>query len=135
MAVWKWWYKSIYMLVFFTIFFIKRPSFKRFNLYMKLLQSSTVSKQKKIIMMCLAIKSFAWNFLQLPIKKKKNCNSTHSYNRKIWVDIPPCIIFPLQYKVLFDKFATQFEGLKDRTCGLMNDSTYRDPLTYQAGNF
>ena len=68
-------------------------------------------------------------------KKKKNCNSTHSYNRKIWVDTPPCIIFPLQYKVLFDKFATQFEGLKDRTCGLMNDSTYRDPLTYQAGNF
>ena len=55
---------------FFTIFFIKRPSFKRFNLYMKLLQSSTVSKRKKIIMKCLAIKSFAWNFLQLPIKKK-----------------------------------------------------------------
>ena len=26
--------------------------------------------------------------------KKYNCNSTHSYNRKIWVDIPSCIIFP-----------------------------------------
>ena len=26
--------------------------------------------------------------------KKYNCNSTHSYNRKIWVDIPSYIIFP-----------------------------------------
>ena len=31
---------------FFTIFFIKRVSLKRFYLYMKLLQSSTISKQK-----------------------------------------------------------------------------------------
>ena len=26
--------------------------------------------------------------------KKYNCNSTHSYNRNIWVDIPSYIIFP-----------------------------------------
>ena len=26
--------------------------------------------------------------------KKYNCNSTHSYNREIWVDIPSYIIFP-----------------------------------------
>ena len=31
---------------FFTIFFIKRESLKRFYLYMKLLQPSTVFKQK-----------------------------------------------------------------------------------------
>ena len=33
---------------FFTIFSIKRASFQRFYLYMKLLQSSTISKQKNI---------------------------------------------------------------------------------------
>ena len=31
---------------FFTIFFIKRPSLKRFYLCMKILQSSTIFKQK-----------------------------------------------------------------------------------------
>ena len=44
----------------------------------------------------LAIKMFAWNFLQLPIQKY-NCNSRHSYNRKTWVDIPSYIIFPSRY--------------------------------------
>ena len=44
--------------IFFTIFFIKRISLKRFYLYMKLLQSSTVFRQK-IIITCLAIKIFA----------------------------------------------------------------------------
>ena len=39
---------------FFTIFFIKRASLKRFLLYMKLLQSSTIFKQK-VIMKTLAI--------------------------------------------------------------------------------
>ena len=53
---------------FFTIFFIKRASLKRFYLYMKLLQSSTNFKQK-IIMKCLVIKIFALNFLQLLIQK------------------------------------------------------------------
>ena len=43
---------------FFTIFLIKRASLKRFYLYMKLLQSSTIFKQKKFIK-CLAIKIFA----------------------------------------------------------------------------
>ena len=40
---------------FFTILFIKRALLKRFYLYMKLLQSSTIFKQK-IIIKCLAIK-------------------------------------------------------------------------------
>ena len=44
--------------IFFTIFFIKCISLKRFYLYMKLLQSSTVFRQK-IIITCLAIKIFA----------------------------------------------------------------------------
>ena len=51
---------------FFTIFFIERISLNRFYLYMKLLQSSTVFKQK-IIIRCLAIKIFAWGLLQLPV--------------------------------------------------------------------
>ena len=34
---------------FFKILFIKRASFKRFYLYMKLLQSTTIFKQKIII--------------------------------------------------------------------------------------
>ena len=33
--------------VFFTIFFIKRASLKRFYLYMRLLQPSTIFKPKK----------------------------------------------------------------------------------------
>ena len=36
---------------------------------MKLLESSTTFKQKEIFMKWLAIKIFAWNFLQLPIHK------------------------------------------------------------------
>ena len=79
-------------LSFMTIFFIKPASIKLFYLYMKLLQSSTIFKQN-IIMKCLAIKIFALNFLQLQIQKI-NYNSTHSYNRNISCDIPPCIIFP-----------------------------------------
>ena len=55
---------------FFTIFFIKLASLKRFYFYMKLLQSSSIFKQKTI-MKCLVIKIFAWNVLQLPIQKKK----------------------------------------------------------------
>ena len=44
---------------FFTILFIKRALLKRFyNLLLKLLQSSTIFKQK-IIIKCLAIKIFA----------------------------------------------------------------------------
>ena len=39
-------YTRIYMLVFFTIFFIKHESLKQFYLYLKLLQSSTIFKQK-----------------------------------------------------------------------------------------
>ena len=66
---------------FFTIVFIKRASLKRFYLYVELMKPRTIFKQKTI-MKCLAINTFAWNFLQLLIKKY-NCNSKHSYNRKI----------------------------------------------------
>ena len=47
---------------------------------------------KKIMMNCLAIEMFAWNFLQLSIQKY-NCNSTHGYSRKTWVDASSYIIF------------------------------------------
>ena len=45
-------------LVFFTMLFIKHELLKRFYLFMKVLQSSTIFK-RKIIMKCIAIKSFA----------------------------------------------------------------------------
>ena len=54
--------------------------------------------KKKIIIKCLTIKISVWIFLLTPIfttPKKQNSNSTLSYNRKIWVDIPSYIIFPL----------------------------------------
>ena len=73
---------------FITKFFIKRASLKLFNIYMKLLQSGTIFTQKNnhdIILSC---------NLQF---KKYNCNSTHIYNRKIWVGIPSYIIFPCSY--------------------------------------
>ena len=70
----------ILMLFFFTIFFIKRLSLKWFNLYMKLLRSNTIFKQKNNH--CIAYNS---QF------KKYTCNSTHGYNRKIWLDIPSYI--------------------------------------------
>ena len=53
---------------FFSIFFIKRALLKQFYLYVKMLQSSTIFKQK-LIMKCLVVKIFARNFLQLPIQK------------------------------------------------------------------
>ena len=53
---------------FFTLFFFKCALLKRFYLSLKLLQSRTTFKQKGN-MKCLAIKIFAWNFLQLPIQK------------------------------------------------------------------
>ena len=40
----------------------------------------------------LAIKRFAWNFLQHP-SQKYSCNSTHIYNGKTWADIPSYVIF------------------------------------------
>ena len=48
---------------------------------------------KNIVMKCLAIKIFAWKFLQPPVQKIK-FNSTYSYNRKTWADIPSYIILP-----------------------------------------
>ena len=79
-----------------TIFFITRASLKWFYLQMKLLQSSTIFKQKK-----------SWSILRLkflhgtfynPQCKKYNFNSTHSYNRKIWVDIT---FFHVEMKLKF----------------------------------
>ena len=70
---------------FFTIFFIKRASLKRFFLF-KTVAIKYNFLNKKVITRCLSIKIFAWNFFHSQFKKC-NCNFTHSYNRKIWVDI------------------------------------------------
>ena len=57
---------------FFTIVFIKRALRKQFYLNVHYLSGSIYNLQFK----------------------KCNCNSTHSCNRKIWVDTPSYIIFP-----------------------------------------
>ena len=41
-----------------------------------------------LLLECLAVKLFTWNFLQLSI-----CDSTHSHNRTSWLDILYYIIF------------------------------------------
>ena len=59
---------------------------------------------KKLIMKCLAIKITASNFYNSQFKKY-NCNSTHSYNRKIWVNIPSYIVFPcMEVQLLADNY-------------------------------
>ena len=78
---------------FFTVFFIKRASLKRFYFYMRNYFNQAQFLIKKIIMKCLAIKIFAWIFFNFQFKKC-NWNSTHSYNRKVWVGIPSYIILP-----------------------------------------
>ena len=90
---------------FFTIFYIKSASLKRFYLSLKLAGKDNFLN-KKVIMTCLAIKIFAWNFCNSQFKKY-NCNSTHSYNRKIWVDIPSYIIF-LWFIAILNELVTGF---------------------------
>ena len=76
---------------FFTVFFLKRISIKRFYLYMKLLQSSIIFKQK-ISWSALRLKFLLAIFYNSQFQKY-NCNSMHSYNRKTWVDTPSYVIF------------------------------------------
>ena len=37
--------------------------------------------------------------------KKYNCNSTHSYNKKIWLDIPSYIVFPCTHITLIGQYS------------------------------
>ena len=80
-----------YPLIRTRTYFIKRASLKWFYLYMKLLQSSTVFKKKNNHEVSRL--KFLHEIFYNSQFKKYNCNSTHSYNRKIWVDIPSFIIF------------------------------------------
>ena len=52
----------------FTVFYIKRASLKR-SIRLSNCCNQGQLLNKKVIMKCLAIKIFAWNFLQLPIQK------------------------------------------------------------------
>ena len=104
-AVWKW-YKPIYMLVFVTIFFIKRALLKRLYLQMKVLQSTTIFKQK-IVMKCLAIK-FLHEIVYNSKFKKYNCNSVYGYNSRIWVDIPSYHDLILYFHVYSEHFLKMF---------------------------
>ena len=61
---------------FFPIFCIEHALLKQFYLYMKLLQSSTIYKQK-LIMECLAVKFLHEIFYNSRLKKY-NCNSSHN---------------------------------------------------------
>ena len=73
MFVWQYLYICI---------FLYYVSLNRFYWYMKVLQSSTIFKQRNNHVKCPAIKIFTWNFLQLPLEKY-NCNSTHSAIEKL----------------------------------------------------
>ena len=83
---WNWSYKKpIYMLVWqylYICIFLYYVSLNWFYWYMKVLQSSTIFKQRNNHVKCPAIKIFARNFLQLPLEKY-NCNSTHSAIEKL----------------------------------------------------
>ena len=100
MAVWKWWYEPIFMLAFSQYFSLNVNHLSDSN-YTWNCCNEAQFLNKKTILMCLTIKIFSWNFLQLPIQKY-NCISTHSYNRKIWVDIPSYNIFLLD--IFFEYF-------------------------------
>ena len=66
--------------------FVAEVTFKWFYLYMKSLQS-TQFLNKKIIMMCLAIKistCYIYSSHSSSQFEKYKSNSTHSYNRKIF---------------------------------------------------
>ena len=70
---------------FSSFFLIKLASLKLFCLDIKLLKSSMIFKQKKS-QSVLRLKILHDIFYK-PLFKKCNCNSTHSCNRKIPVDI------------------------------------------------
>ena len=67
-AVWKWWYKPIYMLGFLQ-YFSSNVHHLNDSIYLWNCCSLGQFLNKKVIMKCLAIKIYAWTFLQLPIQK------------------------------------------------------------------
>ena len=69
-AVWKWSYKPIYMLVFPQYFLLNGHPL---NGFIYIWNNKAQFLKKKIIMKCLMIKIFAWNFLQLPVQKYNQC--------------------------------------------------------------
>ena len=46
------------------------------------------------IMKCFEFKVFAWNFLQLPLPKKNNCNSTELQQKNLGWHIPSYVQWP-----------------------------------------
>ena len=96
-AVWKWSYKLIYMLVF-PQYFSLNVHHLNYSIYIWKCCSQTKFLNKKIIMKCLAIKIIAWRFLQLPIQK-----SWHSFLYYTSMFIPYVIIFFIAHWV-FSKF-------------------------------
>ena len=57
--------------------------------------------------------------------KKYNCNSTHSYNRKIWVDIPSYIVFPWTHITLIGHCLLQLLSIlnnKNVACTGLNNT-------------
>ena len=89
-AVWKWWYKPIYILVF-----SQDLSLNVNHLNDSMYIWNCCNQAQLLNKKCLVGDIFVNSQF-----KKYNCNSTHSYNRKIWVDIPSCIIFPWLIEML-----------------------------------
>ena len=94
-AVWKWWYKSVYMFVFSQNFLL---SVHHVNVSIYIWNCCNQAQFLN--------KKWSWSVLRLKFLhdifynsqlKNYNCNSTHSYNRKILLVIPSYIIFPWCY--------------------------------------
>ena len=77
-AVWNWWCKPICILGF-SQYSLLNVHHLSDSIYVWNSCNQAQFLNKEIIMECLAIKIFAWNFYNSQFKKY---NSTHSYNRK-----------------------------------------------------
>ena len=78
-AVWKWWYKLIYMLVF-SQYFLLNVHHLSDSIYIWNCCNQALCFKFKNNLEALAITIFAWIFLQIPIQKH-NCSSMHSDNK------------------------------------------------------
>ena len=105
-AVWKWWYKLIYMLGF-SQYFLLNVHHLSDSIYIWNCCNQALCFKFKNNLEALAITIFAWIFLQIPIQKH-NCSSMHSDNKNIWVDIPFYIIFPWPDSMVALSFTVSF---------------------------
>ena len=103
-AVSKWWYKSIYMFVFSQYFLLNVHQLNESIYIWNCSNQAQFFKQKINHEVSFRLKYLHKIFYNSQFKKM-NWNSTHSYNRNIWVDISSHIIFLCLYKHSSKKMA------------------------------